>query len=64
MHAADVRYHLDCCLHGAFVTTITTSLVCYKCNRQHRWLDIAITNMNTGPEQHACMHMFTDLTVG
>ena len=51
MHAADVRYHLDCwliqaCLTGAIVTTITTFLIC---NRQHRWLDIAITNMYAGP---------------
>ena len=40
-HAADVRYHLDCwlvqaCLPGAIVTTITTFLICCKCNRQYR----------------------------
>ena len=50
LHAADVHYHLDCwlvqvCLPGAIVTTITTFLVCCKCNRQHRWLDIAIIAM-------------------
>ena len=51
-----LQINLDCwlvraCLPGAIVTTITTSLVCCKCNRQHRWLDIAITNMNAGPVQ-------------
>ena len=56
LHAADVCYHLDCrlvhaCLPGAIVTTITTFLVCCKCNRQHRWWDIIITNMYAGPVQ-------------
>ena len=32
---------------GAVVTTITTILVWHKCNRQHRWLDITVANMNT-----------------
>ena len=54
--AADVHYHLDCwlaqaCWSGAILTTITTILVCCKCKRQHRWFDIAITNMNAGPVQ-------------
>ena len=47
----------------------TTSLVCCKCNIQHRWLDIAIANMNAGvnvcvSDMHACRHKFTDMTVG
>ena len=70
MHAADVRYHLDCwlvwvCLPGAIVTTITTSLVYCKCNRQHRWLDIAITSMNAGPVQvyQTCMLVCTSLQI-
>ena len=33
------------------ITTITTILVLCKCNRQHRWLDIAITTMNAGLAQ-------------
>ena len=55
---------------GAIVTTITTFLVCCKCNRQHRWLDIAITNMYAGPVQvyHTCLLVSTslhnDMTVG
>ena len=53
LHAADVRYHLDCwlvqaCLPGAIVITITTFLACCMCSRQHRWLDIAITSMYAG----------------
>ena len=53
LHAVDVRYNLVCwlvqaCLPGAIVTSITTSLVCCKCNKHHRCLDIAITNMNAG----------------
>ena len=65
-HAADVRYHLDCwlvqaCLRGAFVSTITTFLVCCKCIRQHRWLDIAITNMYaSASDMHACRHNFAE----
>ena len=65
---ADVLYHLDCwlvqaCLPGAIVSTITTFLVCCKCNRQHRWLDIAITNMYAGPVQvyQTCMLVGTRL---
>ena len=68
MHAADVRYHLDCwlvqaCLHGAIVTTITTLLVRCKCNRQHRWLGIVIANMYAGPVQvyQTCMLVSTCL---
>ena len=70
LHAADVHYHLDCwlvgdCLPGAIVTTITTSLVCCKCNRQHRWLDIAKTNINAGPVQvyQTCMLVGTSLQI-
>ena len=42
LHAADVRYNLVCwlvwaCLSGAILTTITSSQVCCKCNRQHIW---------------------------
>ena len=50
---------------GATVTTITTILVCCKCKRQHRWLDIAITNMNAGPVQvyQTCMHVGTSLQI-
>ena len=53
LHAADDFNHLGCwlvqaCWSGAIVTTITTILVCCKCKRQRRWLDIAITNMNAG----------------
>ena len=62
LHAADVHYHLDCwlvqaCLSGAFVTTITTFLAC--CKWQHRWLDIAMTNMYAGSVQvyQTCMHV-------
>ena len=69
-HAADVRYHLDCwlvwaCLPGAIVTTITTSMVCCKCNIQHRWLDIAITNINAGLMQvyQICMLVGTGLQI-
>ena len=65
MHAADVHYRLDCwlvhaCLPSAIATAITTFLVC---NRPHRWLDIAITNMYAGPVQvyQACMLVGTSL---
>ena len=68
LQAADVRYNLDCwlvqaCLPGAIVTTITSFLVCCKCNRQHRWLDIAFTNMHADPVQvyQACMLVGTSL---
>ena len=52
------------CLHGAIVTTITTFLVCFKCNRQHRWFDIAITNMYAGPVHvyQTCMLVGTSLS--
>ena len=70
LHAVDVRYHLNCslvgvCLPGAIVKTITTSLVCCKCNRQHRWLDIAITSINAGPVQvyQTCMLVCTSLQI-
>ena len=63
LHAADVRYHLDCWLvwvrlPGAIVTTITTSLVW---NRQNRWLDIAITSINADLVQvyQTCMFVCT-----
>ena len=53
------------------ITTITTILVWCKCSRQHRWLDISITNMNTsaGPVQvfQTCMPVgasLTDMTAG
>ena len=38
-------------------------LVCCKCNRQHRWLDIAITNMYAGLVQvyQTCMLVGTSL---
>ena len=68
LHAADVRYHLDvwlvrACLPSAVATTITTSLVCCNYNGQHRWLDIAITNMNAGPVQmyQTCVLVGTSL---
>ena len=75
LHAADVRYNLDCwfvwvCLPGAIVTTITSSLVCCKCNRQHRWFDIALIykykcwSSASVSDMHAYMHKFTDMTVG
>ena len=73
LHAVDVRYHLDCLLvrarlpnlPNAIITTITTSLVVCKCNRQHRWLDIAITNMNAGPVQiyQTCILVVTSLQI-
>ena len=62
------RYHLDgwvvqACLPGAVVTTISTFLIYCKCNRQHRWLDIAKTNMYAGPVQvyYTCMLVGTSL---
>ena len=49
----------------------TTILVWCKCNRQHRWLDTAITNMSavTGPVQvyQTCKLVgasLTDMTAG
>ena len=41
-----------------------TSLVWCKCNRQHIWLDIAITNMNVGRVQlyQTCMFVGASLT--
>ena len=70
LHSADVLYHLDCwlvwaCLPCAIVRSVTTSLGCCKCNRQHRWLDIAITNMNAGPQQvyQTCMLVCTFLQI-
>ena len=75
LHAADVRYYLDCWLgvtkiqaywSGAIVTTISSIilLVWYKYNRQHRWLDIAIINMNAGTVQvyQTCMRVGGSLT--
>ena len=64
---------MQVCWSGAVVTTITTILVWCKCNRQHRWFDISITNMNTctstGPVQvfQSCMRVgasLTDMTAG
>ena len=59
------------CWSGAVVTTITTVLVWRKCNIQHRWLDIAKTNMNTSTGlvqvYHTCMlagASLTDMTAG
>ena len=70
LHASDFRYNLDCwlvwaCLSHGILTTITTSQVCCKCNRQHIWLDIAIANMNAGPEQvyQTCMLVDTSLQI-
>ena len=70
LHAADVRYHLDywlvwAYLPSAIVTTITTSVVCCNCNRQHRWLDFAITNINAGPVQmyQTCVLVGTSLQI-
>ena len=37
---------IQICSSCAIVTIITTILVCCKCNKQHRWLGTAITNMN------------------
>ena len=53
LHAADVRYHLDCWLvraylPGAIVTTITTSLVCCMC-KYECWPGASVSDM------HACM---------
>ena len=75
LHAADVRYHLYCwlgvtkiqaCWYNHFFYYI---LVWYKCNRQHRWLDTAILNMNAGPVQvyQTCILVgasLTDMTAG
>ena len=46
------------------ITTNNTILVLCKCNRQHRWLDIAITNMNAGLAQvyQTCMLVGASLT--
>ena len=38
---------IQACWSGAVVTTISTILVWCQCDRQHKWLDIAKTNMNT-----------------
>ena len=52
------------------LTTITTFLVWCKCNRQHRWLDIAITNKYACRMQvyQTCLLVGTslqnDMTVG
>ena len=55
----------------SWLYNISTILVWWKCNRQHRWLDIALTNMNTstGPVQvyQICMFVgasLTDMTAG
>ena len=74
MHAADVHYHCDCWLgvtvkYREIVATITTILVWCKYNRHHRWLDIAIANMNAGPVQvyQTCMLVgasLIDMTAG
>ena len=37
---------IQVCSSCAIVTIITTILVWFKCNKQHRWLDTAKTNMN------------------
>ena len=65
---ADVCYHLDCwlvraCLSGAIVTIITASS--FKYNRQHRLLDIAITNIYAGPVQvyQTCMLVGTSIQI-
>ena len=62
---------IQACWSGAVVTTITTELVWCKCNRQHRELDVSITNKNTrtGKVQvfQACMRVgasLTDMTAG
>ena len=76
LHAADIRYYLDCwlgvtkiqaCWSSRIVTTISSLyyiLVWYKCLRQHSWLDIAIINMNAGPVQvyQTCMLVGASLT--
>ena len=73
VHAADVRYHLDCwlgvtkiqaCWSGTIVTTISSILVWYKCNTQHRWFEIAMINMNAGQMQvyQTCMLVEASLT--
>ena len=56
---------VQACWSGAIVTTVTTILDCCKCKRQHRWLDIAITNMNAGPVQmyQTCMLVGTSLHI-
>ena len=76
LHATDVRYHLDCMLVGSGL------LVWCNCNNhnyytgplqvrleQHRWLDIAKTNMNVGQVQVYQTYMLvgaslTDMTAG
>ena len=75
LHAADVRYHLDCWLDVTKNTGLLVRcncnnhffyyiLVWYKCNIQHRWLDIAIINMNADPVQvyQTCMLVEANLT--
>ena len=46
-------------------TIAATSLVYCKCNRQHRWLDVAIINMNAIPVQvyQTCMLVGTNLQI-
>ena len=48
------------CWSDAIVTTITLILVWCKCNRQHRWLDIAITHINA--MYQTCMLVGASLT--
>ena len=59
------------CWSSAVVTTIATVLVWRKRNIQHRWLDIAKTNMNTSTGlvqvYQTCMLVgasLTDMTAG
>ena len=78
LYDADVNYHLDCWL-GVSVKYRYAGRVQLKqpfllylssaCNRQHRWLDIALTNMNAGLVQvyQTCMLVgasLTDMTAG
>ena len=50
-------------MYSAIITAITTFLVCCKCNRQLRLLDIAITNMYADLVQvyQICMLVGTNL---
>ena len=56
--------NIHTCWSAAIVTTITTILVWCKCNRQHRKLDIALTNINAGPAKvyQTCMLVGASLT--
>ena len=60
------NFNKQACCSGAVVTTITNVLVWRKCNIQHRWLDVAKTNMNasTGLVQvyQTCMLVGASLT--